>query len=93
MNAPVEYIFARTDDGAFTVSKFAGGTEPEEVYKVKYSKQQDDCECMAWWKKIRPCKHGRMIAAWLEAGEPEAGEYVCLGKGKDWVFRLKPQTL
>ena len=80
----VDYQFARDEDGSIRVTKWAGTEEPLDEYKVQLG---GPCECPAWQsKRTRPCKHHGMATAWVEAGEPEAGNYRCIGIGKEWAF-------
>jgi hypothetical protein len=86
---PVEYIIACIGPNLYTVTKFGGGEAPLDSYQVDMSKKLLECQCMAWYSgKTRPCKHGKMVQQYINAGEPEAGSYRLVGRGKDWVFAL-----
>lgn len=83
-----EYIIGSIGPSAYTVSKFEiGEPVPLEVYSVDMSKPTKPCACPAWKSgKTRPCKHGGMVTAYINAGEPPADSYRIVGVGKDWVF-------
>ena len=72
----LEYYVKRTHNAPneFQVSKFEGGEQPENEYRVLWhftSAVGNKCDCMAWRsKRTRPCKHIRMVEAFINAGEP-----------------------
>lgn len=80
----VEYIISNIGPSLYRVSKFEGGEQPKDQYDVDMSKKNKPCKCLAWKSgKTRPCKHGAMVQAFIDAGEPN--DFVILGQGKEWA--------
>lgn len=63
-----EYLVREDSPDHYTVSKWTGGKEPAEVYRVSFNKHQGwDCSCPA----RGPCKHPEIVKKWMKQGKPE----------------------
>lgn len=63
----------REGERLFSVSKFSGGEQPENLYFVKYDPPTNSMQCDCPNRRRNAHindKHGQMVAKWLLAGKP-----------------------
>ena len=65
----MDYYLVR-DDGhdQYTVTRWAGGKEPEVVYKIAFKGRHRGwvCSCPVGYKK--ECKHSALVNKWVQLG-------------------------
>lgn len=74
----IEYYVKRKGGTEFEVAKFTGDSTPEATYQVDWSSSfsKGRCDCMAYRSgKTRPCKHMKLVQAFILQGEPEGHCY------------------
>lgn len=69
-----EYYVGQLGPRLFSVVKFTDGAEPSAKYVLDLSVEgAETCTCPAFTTKRvpKPCKHFRLLQAWLDKGEPQ----------------------
>lgn len=64
------YVVRRVDDSEFTVAKFTGRCEPEQVYRVGRHASQWWTDSPAYGRMGEQEKHIRLAKHWVREGEP-----------------------